>query len=77
MLIPDYKTLAELVKPLDVIGPRGFRPIKGFCIDSRSLEKGEAFLALRGKHRNPISLMGYGHNSCWMPHMFLPNMAVG
>jgi UDP-N-acetylmuramoyl-tripeptide--D-alanyl-D-alanine ligase len=52
MTISDYKIIEELIQPLKVINPGGFRPIQGFSIDSRSIGKGQAFLALRGKHRD-------------------------
>lgn len=48
-LINDLKLLESLIKPQKVYNRRFFKPIKAFSIDSRSIKKGEAFIAIKGK----------------------------
>ncbi|MEM7817035.1 MAG: UDP-N-acetylmuramoyl-tripeptide--D-alanyl-D-alanine ligase [Candidatus Aenigmatarchaeota archaeon] len=55
MLISDFKILENLLRPREVSGERYFKPLKGFSIDSRSIEKQEGFIALEGKFKD-------GHN---------------
>ncbi|UCG34829.1 MAG: UDP-N-acetylmuramoyl-tripeptide--D-alanyl-D-alanine ligase [Candidatus Omnitrophota bacterium] len=54
-LIKSCKTLEKLINSLKVINQGRFRPIGGFSIDSRSLKKGDCFIALYGRHHD-------GHN---------------
>ena len=49
-LINNSKILEKMINPLEVINQDNFSPIKGFSIDSRSLKKGDCFIALVGKH---------------------------
>ena len=46
------KKLVSIVNPQRVINPHLFTPPEGFSIDSRTIKKGEGFIALRGKHFN-------------------------
>lgn len=52
MLISDFKKLEKLLNPYKIYNLYNFKPISGFSIDSRSIKKGQAFIALRGKHRD-------------------------
>ncbi len=52
MEITSFKTIERVVKPYKVYNLYHFKPVKGFSLDSRSIEKGEAFVALRGRHKN-------------------------
>ena len=48
-MINNFKILERLLKPARIHNRRHFRPVKGFSIDSRTIKKGEAFVALKGK----------------------------
>jgi UDP-N-acetylmuramoyl-tripeptide--D-alanyl-D-alanine ligase len=50
MLITDFKRLESLIRPEKIYNIYHFRPIERFSIDSRSIRKGEAFIALCGRH---------------------------
>ncbi|MFH1504075.1 MAG: UDP-N-acetylmuramoyl-tripeptide--D-alanyl-D-alanine ligase [Candidatus Omnitrophota bacterium] len=50
MLISNLKTLEELLNPVKAYNLNRFKPIEGFSIDSRVIKKGEAFVAIKGKH---------------------------
>ena len=49
MLISDFKKLEKLLDPVKIYNLYNFTPISGFSIDSRSIKKGQAFVAVRGK----------------------------
>jgi len=49
-LVGSFKTLNRVVRPVKVYNRDSFKPIKNFSIDSRSIKRGEAFIALLGKH---------------------------
>ncbi len=55
MLITDFKILERILKPRGIYNLYFFKGIRGFSIDSRSIKKGEGFVAITGKHRD-------GHN---------------
>jgi UDP-N-acetylmuramoyl-tripeptide--D-alanyl-D-alanine ligase len=52
MNINDFKVIEKIVNPYKIYNLYYFRPIKRFCLDSRSLKKGDAFIALAGKHKD-------------------------
>jgi len=52
MLINDFRQLERLLKPDKICNIYFFKPFNGFSIDSRSIAKGEAFIALRGQHKD-------------------------
>lgn len=49
MLILDFKKLERLLDPAKIYNLYNFTPISGFSIDSRSIKKGQAFIAIKGK----------------------------
>jgi len=52
MIIRDFKVLERIVKPEKIYNLYHFKPVKGFSLDSRSIARGEAFVAIKGKHFN-------------------------
>ena len=48
-IISDFKVLERILKPSKISNLYRFKPLKGFSLDSRSIAKGEAFVAIRGK----------------------------
>ena len=50
MIIRDFKILERILKPKKIYNLYHFKPVKGFSLDSRSIAKGEAFVAIKGKH---------------------------
>lgn len=52
VLITNFKQLERLLKPYWMRNLYYFKPIKGFSLDSRSIENGQAFIALRGKFQD-------------------------
>ena len=50
MIISDFKILERLLKPSQIRNLYHFKPVKGFSLDSRSIIRGEGFVAVRGKH---------------------------
>lgn len=48
MLIKDFKTLKAIVKPIKIDNRSSFEPFSGFSIDSRSIRRGEGFIAVYG-----------------------------
>lgn len=50
MIISDFKVLERILKPSKISNLYHFKPLKGFSLDSRSIAKGEVFVAIRGKH---------------------------
>lgn len=55
MLITDFKRLENLLQPVKICNIYHFKPIERFSMDSRSMQKGDAFIAIRGQHYD-------GHN---------------
>jgi len=56
-------TVSEIISTLDprkIINPRVLPVnIKGVSLDTRTLKKGEAFLALEGKRLNPFLFLNF------------------
>lgn len=52
MIITDFELLERIIKPTKIYNLYHFRSLKGFSLDSRSIKKGEGFIALRGKYRD-------------------------
>jgi UDP-N-acetylmuramyl pentapeptide synthase len=52
MLVENLKVLERILKPRRICNAYQFTPIKGFSIDSRTINKGEAFIALKGKYHD-------------------------
>ena len=50
MIISDFKVLERILKPEKIYNLYHFKPLKGFSLDSRSIARGEAFVAIKGKH---------------------------
>ncbi|MFO8053457.1 MAG: Mur ligase family protein, partial [Candidatus Omnitrophota bacterium] len=55
MNISNFKIIEKITDPYKIYNLYYFRPVKRFCLDSRSVKKGDAFIALAGKHKD-------GHN---------------
>jgi len=52
MLISEFKVIEKLLSPERVYNLSGFKPIQGFSMDSRTIEPGQAFIAVKGKHHD-------------------------
>jgi UDP-N-acetylmuramoyl-tripeptide--D-alanyl-D-alanine ligase len=52
MNISDFKVIEKLLNPYKIYNLYYFRPVRRFCLDSRSLRKGDAFIALAGKYKD-------------------------
>ncbi len=52
MIITDFKVLERILKPEKIYNLYHFKPVRGFSLDSRSIAKGEAFVAIKGKHHD-------------------------
>lgn len=52
MVISDFKILESILEPKQISNIDHFRPVRGFSIDSRSLNDGQAFVALKGKYHD-------------------------
>ncbi|MCF7873902.1 MAG: UDP-N-acetylmuramoyl-tripeptide--D-alanyl-D-alanine ligase [Candidatus Omnitrophica bacterium] len=52
MNISSFKTIEKLIKPYQIYNLYHFRPVKRFCLDSRSIKPGDAFIALNGKYKD-------------------------
>ncbi|MCF7869544.1 MAG: UDP-N-acetylmuramoyl-tripeptide--D-alanyl-D-alanine ligase [Candidatus Omnitrophica bacterium] len=52
MNISDFKVIEKVLDPYKIYNLYYFQPVKGFCLDSRSLRKGDAFIALAGKYKD-------------------------
>ena len=52
LLISDFKILERIVKPSNIYNIYHFRPLTGVSIDSRSIKRGEIFIAIKGKHHD-------------------------
>ncbi|MFH1519094.1 MAG: UDP-N-acetylmuramoyl-tripeptide--D-alanyl-D-alanine ligase [Candidatus Omnitrophota bacterium] len=50
MIISDFKILERILKPNKIYNLYYFKPVRRFSLDSRSIAKGEAFVAIQGKH---------------------------
>lgn len=50
MILNDFSKLERLLEPYKIYNLFHFKPIARFSIDSRSVKKGDAFIALKGKH---------------------------
>ena len=57
MIITDFKVLEKILKPEKIYNLYHFKPIKGFSLDSRSIARDEAFVAIKGKHHNGHSFI--------------------
>ena len=57
MVISDFKILERLLKPSQIRNLYHFKPVKGFSLDSRSIARDEAFVAIKGKHHNGHSFI--------------------
>lgn len=55
MIISNFKIIENLLRPYQVYNLYYFKKIKGFCLDSRQVKKGDVFIALGGKYKD-------GHN---------------
>ena len=51
-MIGEFKFLERLIKPVKIYNRYFFKPVKGFSFDSRSIKRGEAFIAFNGKHKD-------------------------
>ncbi|MDD5194351.1 MAG: UDP-N-acetylmuramoyl-tripeptide--D-alanyl-D-alanine ligase [Candidatus Omnitrophica bacterium] len=50
MNMPDFSGIEKIIKPAKIYNLYHFRIPAGFSIDSRTLSKGEGFIAVRGKY---------------------------
>ena len=57
MIISDFKVLEKILKPEKIYNLYHFKSLKGFSLDSRSIAKDEAFVAIKGKHHNGHSFI--------------------
>ena len=57
MIISDFKVLEKILKPEKIYNLYHFKSLKGFSLDSRSIARGEAFVAIKGKHHNGHSFI--------------------
>lgn len=57
MIITDFKVLEEILKPEKIYNLYHFKPLRGFSLDSRLIVKGEAFIAIKGKHHDGHSFI--------------------
>jgi len=51
-LITDFRVLERILKPKEAFNLYHFKPIKGFSIDSRSIKKYQAYIAIKGKYHD-------------------------
>ena len=51
-LISDFRILEKIVEPKQELNMYHFKPIKGFSIDSRTIEEGCTYIAIKGKHHD-------------------------
>ncbi len=51
-LITDFRILEQILKPKEIRNIYYFKPLKGFSIDSRSIKKGQAYIAIKGRHHD-------------------------
>lgn len=52
MKIVSFQSIVRIIKPIKIYNLYYFRPVQGFSLDSRSIQRGEAFIALEGKHKD-------------------------
>ncbi|MDD3296237.1 MAG: UDP-N-acetylmuramoyl-tripeptide--D-alanyl-D-alanine ligase [Candidatus Omnitrophica bacterium] len=52
MLFSKLTTLKHLLEPEKIHNPNKFKPFNTFSIDSRSIKKGQGFIAIKGKHKD-------------------------
>ena len=52
MKITDCKQIKQLLNPLRMNNLCNFKSVKGFSIDSRTIKKGECYIALKGQHHD-------------------------
>ncbi|MCF7870989.1 MAG: UDP-N-acetylmuramoyl-tripeptide--D-alanyl-D-alanine ligase [Candidatus Omnitrophica bacterium] len=52
MNISNFKIIEKVIKPYKIYNLYYFKKIKGFSLDSRTLKKGDAYIALAGKHKD-------------------------
>ena len=57
MIISDFKVLERILKPEKIYNLYHFKPVKGFSLDSRSMARGEAFVAIKGKYHDGHSFI--------------------
>jgi UDP-N-acetylmuramoyl-tripeptide--D-alanyl-D-alanine ligase len=51
-LVSDFIVLKNLLTPRKIYNLYFFKPVKCFSLDTRSLRRGDAFIALRGKYKD-------------------------
>lgn len=51
-MISNFKTIENLLNPYQIYNLYYFKKIKGFCLDSRVTKKGDAFIAIKGRHKD-------------------------
>ena len=52
MKISDFKLLERVIKPYRMLNMYHFRSVWGFSIDSRTIKKGQAYIAIKGIHHD-------------------------
>ena len=52
MIISDFKLLEKIIKPYKIYNLYYFKSLTGVSIDSRSIKRGEIFIAIKGRHHN-------------------------
>ncbi len=58
MDISSFKTIQKVVKPDKIYNLYYFKKIRGFSLDSGSIKKGDAFIALPGKYKDGHDFIG-------------------
>jgi UDP-N-acetylmuramoyl-tripeptide--D-alanyl-D-alanine ligase len=52
MDISNFKIIEKVIKPYKIYNLYYFNKIKGFSLDSRTIKKGDVYIALAGKHKD-------------------------
>lgn len=52
MVISDFTVLKRLLDPVKIKNIYFFKPVKGFSFDSRTIKRGQAFIAVKGKYHD-------------------------
>jgi len=52
MIVSDFKLLENIVKPYKVYNLYHFKPVEGFSIDSRTIKRNQAYIAIKGLHHD-------------------------
>lgn len=52
MTISDFTLLKKILRPKRIYNLYYFKPVEGFSLDSRTLKKGNVFVALKGKYKD-------------------------